>query len=124
MSEIKDYRTRNGRVRSGSEVQFGGLRLVADVMAAHLVDWFRGFNPPSIDFVRPNEFSEEQPGQTSAWLAEWIVEACRFATGAPWSLNHESEEAWSVLIDDQRTSGEHLVQHLTENGEQQATITW
>ena len=124
MSEIKDYRTRNGRVRSGSEVQFGGLRLVADVMAAHLVDWFRGFNPPSIDFVRPNEFSEEQPGQTSAWLAEWIVEACRFATGAPWSLNHESEEGWSVLIDDQRTSGEHLVQHLTENGEQQATITW
>lgn len=124
MSEIKDYRTRNGRVRSGSEVQFGGLRLVADVMAAHLVDWFRDYNPPLIDFVRPNEFSEEQPGQTSTWLAEWIAEACTFATGVPWGLSHGGEDPWSVLIDDQRTSGRHLADHLQVSGERQATMTW
>ncbi len=125
MSEIKDYRTRNGRVRSGSEVQFGGLRLVADVMAAHLVDWFRGFAvPPLIDFVRPNDFSAEQPGQTSAWLAEWVAEACSFASGVSWGLNDGVDDAWSVLIDDQRTSGEHLAEHLKANGERQATLTW
>lgn len=126
MSEIKDYRTRAGRVRSGPDVQFGGLRLVADVMAAHLVDWFRGFTPPVIDYVPPHEFSFEQPGQTSWWLARWVAEACQAATGNEWRMSspEETDLSGSVLIDDHRTTGSHIEEVLNQTGERIATLTW
>lgn len=127
MSEIKDYSVRSGRMRSGSEVRLGGLRLVADVMAAHLVDWFRGFAPPpAIDFVRPHAFSLEQPGQVSWWLARWVAQACRQATGNDWQMASPDAESdgWAVLLDDQRTTGTHIEEHIAEHGSRIATMTW
>ena len=127
MSEIKDYSNRSGRMRSGAEVRLAGLRFVADVMAAHLVDWFRGFAPPPlIDYVRPHDFSLEQPGQVSLWLARWVAQACRFATGNDWRIPEwdEAPAEWAVLIDDQRTSGSHITQHVSQHGARVATITW
>lgn len=125
-SDIKDYRMRSGRLASGTEVELGSLRLVADVIAAHVSHLFGDLDEVAIDHVAPHGFSSAQPGQVSSWLAKWVAEACELAQEGAWvatrSVSREGRRLVpaqghgvtadaAVLIDDQRTKGHSLRTH-------------
>lgn len=144
-SDIKDYRVRNGRLQSGSEVELGSLPFVADVIAAHVVETFDAENPDdrylvTIDHVAPHPFSAQQPGQVSSWLARWAAEAAEqlsdlFVAGQtvvrtqsllkPMTSGSDGED-FAVLVDDQRTQGTSIQRHCDTSPQSayQMALTW
>jgi len=125
MRLIKDYRT-----ASGQNVEFGSLRFVADVMAAHLSQRFARIELVNVDHVPPHPYSPDQPGQVSSWLCRWTAATAASHLGYPWmiwrsvergepGIRHRGrkphEPGLSALLDDQRTMGTQLREQIEQS---------
>lgn len=137
MRHIKQYRS-----ASGKEVELGSLPFVAHVMAAHLSQSDTEHDRVLVDHVAPRPYSEEHPGQVSAWLCRWVTEAARTDSTIKWesrrTVSREGDVAvpprgiWrryerqrKVLLDDQRTRGRQLGQHIERSPlDYSLTMTW
>jgi hypothetical protein len=128
MQRIKDYRGSTDRARPN--VELGSLRFVADVLAAHLAQRFARIDRVNVDHVPPRPYTEEQPGQVSTWLCEWVARAAQAQLDNEWlmwrsvdrgapAVSHRGQkpyvEGLSALLDDQRTFGRQLRKQIEQS---------